>query len=431
MQLLTKVPFAALRDSTKPDEEKYLVQRHTISLVPSLRAFQGCNERLRVLQELDFHEGPGAIVALGDPTYGRDGQWTVLPKLPETKTEVDDIVGAFSKISVVKLLGEDATAEKLRDWVENPLHKSSRQIIVHIGAHGLVDNHDERNSCLLLARSTAADSSTAGPSTAGKRMLFSEIDMDDEENDDSAGTISENSMNILRDMVNRSIDEVELKSSKEKGKGKNEKEEEDSEEMVKGHEESVQPTELPIAELPIADLIKWAENRREVMIVWNAFVEYPESKTSKSKALPKKYGPHVCSVLALKDVSNSEILWRAELVVLSACHTSEGKATAEGLVNLARAFIIAGVPCVVASQWAILDSSTRKLMKEFYDELRHGNDVASSLRSAMSSMIKRGHHVCEWAPFVIWGSSSLVLPKPLHCEECTCKVCQPPGTGSD
>jgi CHAT domain-containing protein len=101
-------------------------------------------------------------------------------------------------------------------------------------------------------------------------------------------------------------------------------------------------------------------------------------------------------------------------VVLSACHTSEGKATAEGLVNLARAFIIAGVPCVVASQWAVLDGFTSTLMKYFYYNLRHGQDVATSLRSAMSRMIDEECSVKAWAPFVVWGSSSLVLPEDLR-----------------
>nr|PNR54741.1 hypothetical protein PHYPA_005634 [Physcomitrium patens] len=57
VQLLAKVPFAVLQDSTSTHNDKYPDQRHTISLIPSLRAFKRCNDRIRSLQKLDPHVG--------------------------------------------------------------------------------------------------------------------------------------------------------------------------------------------------------------------------------------------------------------------------------------------------------------------------------------------------------------------------------------
>lgn len=169
------------------------------------------------------------------------------------------------------------------------------------------------------------------------------------------------------------------------------------------------------AEISIEEIIQWAEKRIEnVKLDESVFVEHPQLRKNIQKS-SEKSPRNVDSFLALQDISDSKIPWRAELVVLSACHTSEGKATAEGLVNLARAFIIAGVPCVVASQRAVCDEFTSRLMKYFYSNLRHGQDVTASLRSAMSRMIDEGCSVKKWAPFVIWGSSSLVLPEYLCC----------------
>ena len=161
------------------------------------------------------------------------------------------------------------------------------------------------------------------------------------------------------------------------------------------------------------EIIQWAEKRLHyVTLYFSVFVEHPELRENILNPSEKSRR----NVLALQDISDSKIPWQAELVVLSACHTSEGKATAEGLVNLARAFIIAGVPCVVASQWAVEDKVTPTLMKSFYYNLRDGQDVATSLRLAMSQMIDEGSSVKAWAPFVVWGSSSLVLPKYLRCK---------------
>jgi CHAT domain-containing protein len=79
---------------------------------------------------------------------------------------------------------------------------------------------------------------------------------------------------------------------------------------------------------------------------------------------------------------------QAALVVLSACetglvrgHRGEEGSPGDELVGLARAFIYAGAPTVVASLWNVADLSTGELMVNFYQRLR-GNMIAEALRSA-------------------------------------------------
>ena len=60
----------------------------------------------------------------------------------------------------------------------------------------------------------------------------------------------------------------------------------------------------------------------------------------------------------------------ADLVVLSACQTALGKELrGEGLLGLARSFMYAGSPRVIASLWRVSDSATTELMSSFYRAL--------------------------------------------------------------
>ncbi len=62
-------------------------------------------------------------------------------------------------------------------------------------------------------------------------------------------------------------------------------------------------------------------------------------------------------------------------MVLSGCGTFIGKVKAEGVWNLPLSLMIAGIPCVVVSQWKVEDTPTSELIKGFYKGLRSGEDV--------------------------------------------------------
>lgn len=106
--------------------------------------------------------------------------------------------------------------------------------------------------------------------------------------------------------------------------------------------------------------------------------------------------------LAARDLYNLRL--KAELVVLSACETGLAKqASGDELMGLARGFLYAGAPCMVASLWPIKDDSTAKFMTAFYANLRSGIPVAKAIREAQVNL--RIHHPNPyyWAAFTVIG----------------------------
>jgi CHAT domain-containing protein/tetratricopeptide (TPR) repeat protein len=109
--------------------------------------------------------------------------------------------------------------------------------------------------------------------------------------------------------------------------------------------------------------------------------------------------------LQTTDVYNLSL--NADLVVLSACQTALGQEVrGEGLVGLARAFMYAGAPRVVASLWTVPDVSTSELMTRFYRGMLVENlRPAAALRQAQLSIWKehRWARPYYWAAFTLQG----------------------------
>src|SRR5260370_41915710 len=79
-------------------------------------------------------------------------------------------------------------------------------------------------------------------------------------------------------------------------------------------------------------------------------------------SLVDKKGEAQDGFLQARDIFNLKL--NADLVVLSACQTALGKEVrGEGLVGLARAFMYAGAPRVLASLWRVPDQATASLMQ--------------------------------------------------------------------
>lgn len=97
----------------------------------------------------------------------------------------------------------------------------------------------------------------------------------------------------------------------------------------------------------------------------------------------------------------------ADLVVLSACSTGQGRIAAEGLLGLSRAFLLAGAPTVIVSLWNIPDdNSTAELMRRFYRALRRAHSSpARALRRAMLTTMRHHPEPVDWAAFVVIGSA--------------------------
>ncbi len=118
-------------------------------------------------------------------------------------------------------------------------------------------------------------------------------------------------------------------------------------------------------------------------------------------------GGHEDGLLEARELLGLDV--RADLVVLSACSTARGDIrSGEGLIGLAWAFLIAGSPTTIGSQWKVASQSTAELMIEFHraltSERRLGN--AEALRSAQLRLMQKGayRHPFYWSPFIVIGT---------------------------
>jgi CHAT domain-containing protein len=92
------------------------------------------------------------------------------------------------------------------------------------------------------------------------------------------------------------------------------------------------------------------------------------------------------------------------LVVLSACGTARGYSyDMEGTSAIARSFLAAGVPVVVASLWNVEDGAAARLFAEFYRVLPQEADAVSALRAAQLKLLSTGAPPVDWAVFEVIG----------------------------
>lgn len=98
----------------------------------------------------------------------------------------------------------------------------------------------------------------------------------------------------------------------------------------------------------------------------------------------------------------------ADLVVLSACSSSCGTVSADGVVGLTRSFLAAGASSVLGSLWNIDDDGTRVFMKSFYNHLmgESPKPACQALQATMCDMIEANQAPWKWAPFILSGLST-------------------------
>ena len=108
-------------------------------------------------------------------------------------------------------------------------------------------------------------------------------------------------------------------------------------------------------------------------------------------------------ILKMSDIQAVKL--RARLVVLSCCHSGQGKVSSEGVVGMARAFLFAGARSVLATLWAIDDEATMMFMKSFYQQLGSGESASVALQRAMKCLRDSQDYSAPkyWAPFVLMG----------------------------
>jgi CHAT domain-containing protein len=101
---------------------------------------------------------------------------------------------------------------------------------------------------------------------------------------------------------------------------------------------------------------------------------------------------------------------RTRLVVLSSCRSGLGdERRNEALGGLAQAFLVAGVPAVVASLWDIDDDSAAGLMEKFHvahrvNKLPFGQALRQAQLSFLQTSSVKRRHPFFWATFIVTGN---------------------------
>ena len=156
---LALIPFEALlasdvvADNAVPAPGSYLVERFTVSYVPSAT----------VLASLRPAAKAGVVVALGDPRFGADASGApALAPLPNTAAEVAALRALAGSRRFVALTGAEATRARLLALPE--LYQAG---LLHLATHGLADESEPGRSGLWLAPDAAADSAPGSPAGPG------------------------------------------------------------------------------------------------------------------------------------------------------------------------------------------------------------------------------------------------------------------------
>lgn len=101
------------------------------------------------------------------------------------------------------------------------------------------------------------------------------------------------------------------------------------------------------------------------------------------------------------------------MVVLSACNSGTGTLySGEGLMSLARGFILAGASSVIKTAWEINDEASSEIIKDFYKYLSKGKQKNEALRLAkldyLESVTPSRKNPYYWAAYEVLGDNAPV-----------------------
>lgn len=95
----------------------------------------------------------------------------------------------------------------------------------------------------------------------------------------------------------------------------------------------------------------------------------------------------------------------ARLCVMASCSSAGASTGAEGLPNLASAWLEAGVRTVIATQWKVDDRATARFVQDLYEGLARGRTAGEALAEAQRAARASGERRAprDWGGFVLVG----------------------------
>lgn len=91
-------------------------------------------------------------------------------------------------------------------------------------------------------------------------------------------------------------------------------------------------------------------------------------------------------------------------IVLASCASASGERLEnEGIISLARSFMIAGAPSVIATRWPVNDEHAGVFVQRLYRHMADGQDQSAAMRLARADLQARGYPDSAWAGWVLIG----------------------------
>ena len=111
-------------------------------------------------------------------------------------------------------------------------------------------------------------------------------------------------------------------------------------------------------------------------------------------------------ILTASDLYSYKI--NTDLVVLSSCHTANGKIyRGEGVQGMTKAFVLAGADHIVSSLWSASERTSSDILTTFLRQYNAGDSMSASLREAklnyLSNATPSQRHPYYWANYVLIG----------------------------
>ncbi|MCB0642567.1 MAG: CHAT domain-containing protein [Phaeodactylibacter sp.] len=146
---------------------------------------------------------------------------------------------------------------------------------------------------------------------------------------------------------------------------------------------------------------------------WMAFTEPKRRSDCPNDQRTPEIPQSTCSMLFAKDIIPLNL--NANLIILSACQTGQGKyAKGEGVLSLARAFRLAGCPHTMISLWEANFEVSKVVVGAFFNQLQQGKATDQALQAAILSFLQDTdfydfHHPLFWANFSLQGFPQVIL----------------------